>query len=457
LLFLFCILFVKEMGEDRLWVMTYFPVAWSAHICQGLCKGIFGPTQPYLAQNLGVQNKDINFIWTLGALGSCMATVFTGVIFKDYLKERNLKLLFLCVCVLLAGVFIATVPFVPSFSTLLLAVLLAGVFLGSLSTASNSLVLFMLGPDRSPPYTQSLHAFVALGFVLGSLLVRPFLPQWEEQSEVCGDMIVPRYNHSETVENDHEEKELSSITSISWPFIIIGVLNFLTALAFLLLIVVGIPMPRFYESIAKHEVDGDGTLEEGKTIERAKHQKTLLVFAFFYFAFTCGIEGFFQSQTFTFGICGPHRMEPEKAASLTTVYFASFLVGRFSGVLLSTRFRPQSLILSSLTCCILTGILLIFLAESYQEVLFIATGAMGFSVSLQFASGYSWFAEKTDLTGRASSIVFLGANAGWVVFPPLAGSVFFSPVGPMGIFYLSLGLSSLHLLLFLAMLKLATF
>ena len=49
-------------------------------------------------------------------------------------------------------------------------VLLAGVFIGSLDTASNSLVLFMLGPDRSRPYTQSLHAFVGMGFVLGSFV-----------------------------------------------------------------------------------------------------------------------------------------------------------------------------------------------------------------------------------------------------------------------------------------------
>jgi len=96
------------------------------------------------------------------------------------------------------------------------------------------------------------------------------------------------------------------------------------------------------------------------------------------------------------------------------------------------------------------------MAVSHQEVLFIATGAMGFSVSLQFASGYSWLAEKADLTGRASSIVFLGANAGWVIFPPLAGAIFFSSVGPVGIFYLSLGLSTLHLILFLIMLRLAT-
>jgi len=313
-------------------------VAWSAHICQGLCKGILGPTQPYLAQNLGVENKQINFIWTLGALGSCLATVVTGVIFKDHLKEKSHKLFFLSLCVLLAGAFIAVVPFVASFTVLLLTVLLSGIFQGSLSTASNSLVLFMLGPDRSPPFTQSLHAFVALGFVLGSLIVRPFLPAWEEESSVCNELDIPTFhNDSESSAKLHDDKIVSGsshITSISWPFLIIGSFNFLTAIAFLLLIVGGIPMPRFYESLAKHNEDVF-TPKNNKTIERPKHQKSLLVLAFFYFAFTCGIEGFFQSQTFTFGICGPHRMEPEKAASLTTVYFASFLVGRFE---INTKF-----------------------------------------------------------------------------------------------------------------------
>ena len=56
------------------------------------------------------------------------------------------------------------------------AILLAGVFHGSFYTASNSLVLYMLGPERSPPFIQSLHAMVALGFMLGSLLIRPFVP-----------------------------------------------------------------------------------------------------------------------------------------------------------------------------------------------------------------------------------------------------------------------------------------
>ena len=73
-----------------------------------------------------------------------------------------------------------------------------------------------------------------------------------------------------------------------------------------------------------------------------------------------------------------------------------------------------------------------------------------------FVVGYSWLAEQVDLTGKGSSVVFLGANFGWLVFPPLAGAVFFSSVGPMGVFYLTLALSALHLILFLILLKLST-
>ena len=75
-----------------------------------------------------------------------------------------------------ASVVFYVVSLVSIYSCLFPAILLAGVFLGSLDTASNSLVLYMLGPDRSPPFTQSLHAMVALGFMLGSLVIRPFLP-----------------------------------------------------------------------------------------------------------------------------------------------------------------------------------------------------------------------------------------------------------------------------------------
>jgi len=203
-------------------------------------------------------------------------------------------------------------------------------------------------------------------------------------------------------------------------------------------------MPRYYQPVSQADTppgQEEQQEEEVKLPQAGQTRFPIAVFclAFIYFAFSCGLEGFFQSQTFTFGICGPHGLDPGRAASLTTTYFASFLVGRFSGVLLSTRIPPRILILASLASAAVSALLLCLTAATSLVCLFLGTGAVGFTVSLQFASGYCWLAEQVDLTGRGSSVVFLGANTGWLVFPPLAGLVFFSSVGPMGLYYLTLG------------------
>ena len=67
-------------------------------------------------------------------------------------------------------------------------------------------------------------------------------------------------------------------------------------------------MPRFHKKVNEKDI--------GKAVPKQctnkKYSGAILFLAFFYFAFSCGIEGFFQSQTFTFGICGPHRLNPKK-------------------------------------------------------------------------------------------------------------------------------------------------
>ena len=64
-------------------------------------------------------------------------------------------------------------------------------------------------------------------------------------------------------------------------------------------------------------------------------------------------------RRFTFALCGPHISPPSEAATLTTVYFsrwsgsflltklASFLTGRFSGILLSHLASSTAIILCS--------------------------------------------------------------------------------------------------------------
>jgi len=272
---------------------------------------------------------------------------------------------------------------------------------------------------------------------------------------VCNDNDIEVVDYKNVTEDMLNITETGGdIPNLAWPFLIISLVHLLTGLGYCCIIAGGVSMPRFYEAVSTDDTKLDGT--EGDQKKRTSHPRIIFLLSFFYFSFSCGLEGFFQSQTFTFGICGPHQMIPGKAAALTTVYFASFLAGRFSGVFLSTKLKPRTMIFTSLLCCNLSSVLLVLMADKNQDLLFLGTGAVGFFVSLQFASGYSWLAEQVDLTGRGSSVVFLGANFGWLVFPPLAGLVFFSPVGPMGVYYLTLGLCLAHLLLFLIMDKLTS-
>ena len=113
--------------------------------------------------------------------------------------------------------------------------LVVGVFLGSLDTASNSLVVYMLGPALAPPLTQSLHAMVALGFVLGSLLIRPFLPDngdTGDTGEVCRHYLNTAIttNTSLTVDTVMEAGQLPDLVT---PFTIIFIIHAISAAAYL--------------------------------------------------------------------------------------------------------------------------------------------------------------------------------------------------------------------------------
>ena len=49
------------------------------------------------------------------------------------------------------------------------------------------------------------------------------------------------------------------------------------------------------------------------------------------------------------------------------------------------------------------------------------------------------------MAGKRTSIPSFGANSGFLSFPPIAGAIFFSWIGPIGIYYLTFGNSVLSL------------
>ena len=69
--------------------------------------------------------------------------------------------------------------------------------LGMFDTSDNSLMVYIFGPEKSRPFTQSVHSFVGVGFVAGSALSGPFLPSDDDgqktttgQQDVCSQQTL---------------------------------------------------------------------------------------------------------------------------------------------------------------------------------------------------------------------------------------------------------------------------
>jgi len=420
------------MEEGGAFCRVFLPLAWAGHVGLGLALGIFGPTQPYLAQNVGVSVDTINFIWTGRSLGFMVTSVVTAMVFKQYCRQTWQKMVFLAAAEAVTGVFVLLTPWTTSFPSLLAVVTVFGMSLGMFDTADNSLMVHMFGPVKSRPFTQSVHAFVGVGFLLGSALVQPFLPESNSGSaSVCPSANSTLEAVVGAVGEVGEVATMAGLPAITWPFVAIALWNFLTAAGKVALGCSGLQMPSYYG-----ETEGEEEKQGGSGVRELLAWGPLLVLVYFYYVFSCGLEGFFQSNTYTYALCGPLAMAPAEANLLNALYHAAFLIGRFSGIFLSRLVSPTRIIVGSISGCIVAILILTTLAAHHTEALYVGVVLMGFAISFQFASGISWTANLFNVTGHASFIFFLGGFTGFLSFPPMAGAIIVSAIG--GFFYLAL-------------------
>jgi len=175
-------------SDSSKWILIYFPVSWLTQFGHGLVTTVVGPTQPYLAKNTGVEIDTINLVWSFGFFGYMVGSLGTSFIFKEYLRKDWAKLVFLWLTICVTGAIMIVLPFTSSFAFLVTARLLQILSLGAFCTADASLIVYLLGPDKSRPFTMAFHALIGAGFLAATFLVRPFLPSNEvvDIDHICG-------------------------------------------------------------------------------------------------------------------------------------------------------------------------------------------------------------------------------------------------------------------------------
>ncbi len=70
--------------EDRRFYFILIASSWLCNIGHGLTITVLGPTQPYLARNVGVSIDLVNLVWTFGFLGYVAGSLIAGMVFKRW-------------------------------------------------------------------------------------------------------------------------------------------------------------------------------------------------------------------------------------------------------------------------------------------------------------------------------------------------------------------------------------
>ena len=144
----------------------------------------------------------------------------------------------------LSGLIVCVLPFLRTFGVLVAVRCAQNVLLGAFITADASIVVYTMGPHKSRPFTNALHAMVGVGFLFGTFLVRPFLPTdataAKDRDEVCLGTTSSPNSTSAAIAVDApdavvEEEYLWGVQKIAWPFLITGLWSILCSFGYVVL------------------------------------------------------------------------------------------------------------------------------------------------------------------------------------------------------------------------------
>lgn len=352
----------------------------------------------------------------LANVSALVGAVISGFIFKKHFVSSKQKLSYLCIMTLLMAA-TSILPLYTSSLPWLILVVSARQFLGQMvELPCQGLYVHTLGPKKSQPLIMLFHCTVAVGFLLGPLIIGPFFPTSMGKNEgVCSGGL-----SSDSVQLNHDVQNV--IESIKTPYWFMFYGHCICAVGYLLLTRISVPMPVFANS----------------TITKNKAEKTgppligLWPLIIFYMA-SCGSERLFQTMEFTFALCGPLALSSQQAVITDDAYNGGFFVGRLASVLAVKLMKPTLMLKTSLVTCFLSTALISWQGDQSAFLLYTGASLFGFAVSWQYGSAFSWAAQFMDVVGPRASIFTTGCSLSF--FAPIIGAYLFHRWSPMSIWH----------------------
>ncbi len=337
---------------------------YAAFITLGATISIGGPSLPWLAQHTASRLDQISIIFVAGSLGYMLGSQLSGRAYDRFPGHRIQAL-----GLLVASLSAALVPVLHSLWFLVATLFLLGIAQGALDVGCNTLLTWIHG-EKVGPFMNGLHFFFGVGsFVAPLVFARVVL----------------------------------AVNDIRWAYWFFSLLALPIACWLWFL-----PSPQIRKKAPEAASGGSN--------------KRLVLLIVFFFMIYVGLEVGFGNWIYTFSTRLQLASE-SGAAYLTSAFWGAFTVGRLLGIGISSRLRPQTILLTDLVGSLAAfAILLLWPASSLA--LWTGTILLGLSIASIFATAMAFAEQRLRLTGVLIGWILVGGGIGGMFFPWLIGQLF---------------------------------
>ncbi len=345
-----------------------------AFILLGLSTAAVGPTLPDLAEQTRSTLSQVSFLFTARSLGYLLGSLIGGRGYDRLPGQRLMSVTLL----IMAGA-LALVPGVPVFWLLVGVIGILGIGEGALDVGSNTLIVWVHG-EKVGPFMNGLHFFFGLGAFLSPVI-------FAQAILLSG--------------------------GISWGYYLLAML------------VLPVAVYTYLQPSPAHLGRG-----EGGTFAPLKTSLVLAISAFF--ALAVGLETAFGGWVTTYAR-QLNLGDAVSAAYLTAAFWGALTIGRLLGIPLSMRFQPARLILADVIGCGLSLAVILIWPDS-RRALWLGSLGLGASIASIFPNSLAFASQHMTITGKVTSLFFVGTSLGGMLFPWLVGQLI-EPLGASSVMW----------------------
>jgi FHS family Na+ dependent glucose MFS transporter 1 len=360
---------LNTSSPSRLNPLTATFAYYATFITLGATFSITGPALRLLAQHTSTGLDQISIIFVILALGYMLGSQLSGRAYDRFPGHRILAL-----ALLATSLTAALVPVLRSLWLLVGIFFLLGIVQGALDVGCNTLLTWIHG-KKVGPFMNGLHFFFGAGSFLAPLIFA---------------------------------RVVLSASGLQWTYWFFSFLA-LPVAAWLWFL----PSP----VIRKREVQESS----------GKPFNGMFFLIVFFFVACVGLEIGFGSWINTYSI-NINLANETVAAYLTSAFWGAFTLGRLLGIGISTRLRPQAILVMDLSGCLVAFTVLLAWPDS-SLALWIGTIVLGLSIASLFATAMAFAEQRLRLTGVLVGWILVGSGIGQMFLPWLIGQLFVQ-IGP---------------------------